>query len=50
MDAGPKPTGMYLRRVSEQAVVSKVEPAAIHQGKRAVTVFKIENPAYPGQW
>jgi len=47
MDAGPKPTGMYLRRVSEQPVVSKVVPAAIDQGKRAATGFKIENPAYP---
>jgi len=29
MDAGPKPTGMYLRRVSEHVVVSQVGPAVI---------------------
>jgi len=49
MDAGPKPTGTYLWRVSEQTVVSHVEPAAIGQGKRAVTGFKIQNSGCLGQ-
>ena len=35
MDAGPKPTWMYLRRVSEQTLASQVGPAAISRSKRA---------------
>jgi hypothetical protein len=40
MDAGPKPTGMYLRRASEQTIGSHVEPSAIHYGQRAARTLE----------
>jgi hypothetical protein len=45
MDAGPKPTWTYSRRVSEQAIVSRVELAKTTYSSALPPHIKIRKPS-----